>query len=69
MESVPLCTAEEDLEINVQQTNTGAVGSLKCVLVPREVRAAIYSRFDPDLAGWLPAENEQAETGSAEIID
>lgn len=69
MESVPLCSAEEDLDIDVQQTNNGAVGSLKCVLIPREVRAEIYGRFDPDLAGWLPAENDSSATGSTEIAD
>jgi hypothetical protein len=57
MESVPLCTSEEDLELQVEQTGTGAIGALKCVLVPRAVREEFYRRFDPALAGWLPAED------------
>lgn len=69
MESVPLCTAEEDLEVDVVQTGSTTVGEMKCVLVPREVRAAIYSRYDPSLAGWLPAEEDESATGSAEITD
>lgn len=61
MESVPLCTADEDLDLQIEQTGTGAIGTFKCVLVPRTVREEFYRRFDPDLAGWLPAEEDPAE--------
>lgn len=60
MESVPLCTAEEELQIEVEETGAGAFGEFKCVLIPREVRAEYYSRYDPELAGWLRAEEEPA---------
>lgn len=56
MQRVPLCTADEDLQIVVSQSGTGAIGELRCVLVTREEREAAYGRYDPDLAGWLPAE-------------
>ena len=74
MESVPLCTADEDLDLEIQQTGATAIGTLKCVLVPRDVRAQYYGRFDPALAGWLPADEsdtqaDSAATGSAEISD
>jgi hypothetical protein len=55
MESVPLCTADEELDIEVVQNGSGAVGSFKCVLVSPEARRDLYSRYDPDLAGWVPS--------------
>lgn len=74
MESVPLCTADEELDLDVQQIGATAIGTLKCVLVPRAVRAEYYGRFDPALAGWLPADGSDTRTdspatGSAEISD
>ncbi|HMB74343.1 MAG TPA: hypothetical protein VKQ06_12285, partial [Gammaproteobacteria bacterium] len=60
LESVPLCTADEELLIQVEETAAGAVGELKCVLVPRAVREEYYGRYDPELAGWLPAEEDAA---------
>ena len=61
MNSVPLCTAEEDLTLEVEETGNGAIGSLRCVLVPRAVREEFFSRYDPELAYWLPAEEEAAD--------
>ena len=63
MERVPLCTAEEELQIQVEETGAGAFGEFKCILVPREIRADYYSRYDPALAGWLPAD---ADTPAAQ---
>lgn len=63
MERVPLCTAQEELQLQVVDTGAGALGEFKCVLVPREIRADYYSRYDPALAGWLPAEDVTAEAG------
>ena len=58
MESVPLCTADEELDIEVVQSGAGAVGSFKCVLVSPEARRDLYSRYDPDLAGWVPSRGQ-----------
>jgi hypothetical protein len=62
MESVPLCTADEELDIAIEQTGSGAVGSFKCVLVPSSTRRDFYSRYDPELAGWVPAGESAAPT-------
>lgn len=64
MESVPLCTADEELDIAIEQTGSGAVGSFKCVLVPPSTRRDIYSRYDPELAGWVPAGESAAPTAT-----
>jgi hypothetical protein len=61
MNSVPLCTAEEDLTLEIEETSDGAIGSLRCVLVPREVREEFFSRFDPELVFWLPSEEATEE--------
>jgi len=64
MESVPLCSADEELDIEVVQGGAGAVGSFKCVLVSPEARRDLYSRYDPDLAGWVPSPEQDRAAGT-----